>query len=247
MSIQYTENIFYRIEKKYLVTRKQYNEITKILSERMALDEYSKEGGTYNVMSLYYDTPSKAFICEALFNRRYKEKLRLRTYTVPQPDADVFVEVKKKVDGIGNKRRCTLPLADAYRFLEKGDISYEGDNQQVLREIYAILGRYDMNLSPSALISYNRLAYNGKDEDVGLRISFDTDLRGRLQDLRFESGTYGKRLLDPEVVVMEIKVLSCMPLWLTQLLASQQVFPRSFSKYRAMHRIALNSKEMIFC
>jgi hypothetical protein len=91
------------------------------------------------------------------------------------------------------------------------------------------------------LISYNRLAFNGRG-DAGLRISFDTELRGRTHDLRLESGGYGELLLDPEYIVLEVKALASLPLWLTHLLSSQRAFAGRFSKYRIMYENTLTSK-----
>ena len=41
----------------------------------------------------------------------YKEKLRLRSYKLPTNTNDkVFLELKKKINGIVSKRRLSLPL-----------------------------------------------------------------------------------------------------------------------------------------
>jgi hypothetical protein len=221
----------------------QYESITDVLRTRMMPDSFTGCGMTYSIRTLYYDTPFNAFISESLSNRRYKEKIRLRTYDEPQPDDSVYIEIKKKISGVSSKRRCKMPLNEAYRFLESGQLDglYEKGDTQILREIRAMLFRYDMGLKPTALVSSDRLALSGQ-EDVGLRITFDTNLRGRTHDLLLESGSYGDRLLDPESVVMEIKALKSMPLWLSSLLTSSQVFPRSFSKYRTMYHSSICSK-----
>ena len=67
----------------------------------------------------------------------YKEKIRLRSYGVPNKDTKVYLEVKKKYKGVVNKRRSTLRLKEAYEFTETREIpkleSYM--NPQVLREL----------------------------------------------------------------------------------------------------------------
>lgn len=60
------------------------------------------------------------------------------------------------------------------------------------------------DLEPKVYIAYDRLAYFEKGND-DLRISFDTNIRTRRSDLLLESGDHGKRLLDSDVWLMEIK------------------------------------------
>ena len=51
----------------------------------------------------------------------YKEKLRLRSYSIPKSlDETVFLELKKKIGGIVNKRRIVITLKQAYDLLNKG-------------------------------------------------------------------------------------------------------------------------------
>ena len=236
LSSNLSNGIFHRVEKKYILNCGQYDVITDELHKRMELDIYSQQGQAYGVQSLYYDTPGHALVSESLSNRQYKEKLRLRSYGQPQPEDLVYIEIKKKINGVGCKRRCRVRLDQAYRFLDGGlfpDSPEEG-SMQLLREIYAMLCRYGMELGPSVHISASRLAFAGRG-DAGLRITFDSDVLGRTDDLLLESGKYGGMLLGPGQYVMEVKTFGSMPLWLTGLLASARAFPQSFSKHRAVY------------
>jgi SPX domain protein involved in polyphosphate accumulation len=236
-------SVFRRVEKKYLLSQEQFGEIAQELRARMKIDDYNGSTGQYSIRSLYYDTPYNSFISDSMSNPGYKEKIRIRTYGDTKPDDHVFVEIKKKINGVSNKRRCKMPLTEAYKFLENGELShgYSGGNTQILREIHAIFRRYGANLRPSAMISYDRLAFNGID-DAGLRVSFDTNLRGRTHDFRMESGGYGDLLIEPGFVVMEVKAPNALPLWLTSILSSQQIYSRGFSKYRSVYKNMLMSK-----
>ena len=49
----------------------------------------------------------------------YKEKLRLRSYGVPNEETQVFPEIKKKARGIVYKRRVSMPYGDALRYLSR--------------------------------------------------------------------------------------------------------------------------------
>jgi len=50
-------------------------------------------------------TQDNQLIRHSVSKPRYKEKLRLRSYGVPSLDAKVYLEIKKKVNGLVNKRR----------------------------------------------------------------------------------------------------------------------------------------------
>ena len=83
------------------------------------------------------------------------------------------------------------------------------------------------DLEPKVYIAYDRLAYFEKGND-DLRISFDTNIRTRRSDLLLESGDHGKRLLDSDVWLMEIKTSLAKPLWLCEMLSE---FENSFIKF----------------
>ncbi len=71
------------------------------------------------ISNLYYGTPDYRMIRRSQTKPRYKEKLRLRCYQVPQSDTASFLEIKKKVSGVVYKRRTSLPYAQALSYLEQ--------------------------------------------------------------------------------------------------------------------------------
>ncbi|MDR3242755.1 MAG: polyphosphate polymerase domain-containing protein [Clostridiales Family XIII bacterium] len=222
--------IFNRYENKYLINEKTFSRICCRLSDYMELDAHNKQRGTYSIANIYYDTEDSHLIRTSLSKPKYKEKLRLRSYGVPGSDSKVYVEIKKKVNKLVNKRRSALKPDEAYAFLHDGIIpapqSYM--NEQVLREIVSILE--SNTVKPALCISYDRLAYFGIGRH-DLRVSFDTNIQTRRYDLRLESGAYGEQLIDADSLIMEIKVAQSIPVWLCRLLSENKVYPVSFSKY----------------
>jgi hypothetical protein len=210
----------------------------------MELDEYNKTRETYSILNIYYDTPDSQLIRASLQKPQYKEKLRLRSYGTPFADSKVYVEIKKKVRGLVNKRRSALPLSEAYRFLRSGVIPEhaKGANVQVLSEIRYILEQHE--LRPMVYLSYERRAYFGTGQH-DLRISFDTDILTRRRDLRLESGNYGEHLLPDGKWLMEVKTSESIPLWLCQMLSEYEIYPVSFSKYGTEYKKYL--QENILC
>lgn len=179
---------FERKEVKYRLNAKQHREVLDALAGRMAADEY----GRTRITSLYFDTPTRDLIARSLEKPLYKEKLRLRWYGTPTSGERVYVEIKKKYDGIVYKRRVGCSLTAAYAYL-MGHVPYENacvqnplsdqlqqdealtlHSIQIAREIDAFAARY-RNLRPSMYIVCERTAYApvpGADAD-GLRITFD--------------------------------------------------------------------------
>ena len=84
-------------------------------------------------------------------------------------------------------------------------------------------------------IAYNREAYAARD-DSELRITFDTALRARSNDLDLRLGDQGTPLLADDRYLMEIKIPGSAPLWLARLLSVNSIYPASFSKYGEYYR-----------
>lgn len=222
--------VFNRYEHKYLLDKDTYEKVLKIMDKHMELDIHSKDHKPYTIANIYYDTQDDYLIRSSLSKPIYKEKLRLRSYGVPHKNGKVFLEIKKKYDGIVNKRRTALLLDEAYDFARTGISPSLKDymNRQVLREITYFLKVYD--LKPKVYIAYDRVAYFEKGND-DLRISFDRNIRSRRYDLKLELGDYGELLLPGDVYLMEIKTSLAKPIWLTDMLTKFQLRRNSFSKY----------------
>lgn len=226
--------VFNRYEKKFLVKEEQYNTIINKLEEYMVPDSHSRDGGFYSICNIYYDTVDDELIRKSIEKPIYKEKLRLRSYGRPGPMDEAFIEIKKKFKGNVNKRRVTLPLWEAVDYLDRNIIPQSIDpNSQIFKEIDFMRQRYE--LVPKVYLSYDRRAYFGK-EDKDFRITFDTNIQARRNDLDLSAGAYGFHLLPEGEWIMEIKVMQGMPMWLTELLSDLKVYKTSFSKYGTEYR-----------
>ncbi|WP_416327154.1 polyphosphate polymerase domain-containing protein [[Eubacterium] hominis] len=221
-----TEYVFQRYEKKYLLTYDQYQQLLLELQPYMELDCYGK----HTICNIYYDTDSYELIRTSIEKPSYKEKLRIRSYGIPKEDGDVFLELKKKVNGIVYKRRVCLPYALAITYINTGQCRYK---TQILKEIDWFINRYHPD--QKTFIAYDRMAYFGKEEDT-LRITFDFDLRWRKDQVDLLYGDEGQRLLPQDKVLMEIKLPMAMPIWLSNCLNKIQIYPISFSKYGTCYK-----------
>lgn len=77
---------FKRVEKKYLLSEDKYNRLLERLEPYMQLDEY----GLHTICNIYYDTPDYDLIRTSIDKPVYKEKLRLRSYGIPDLDSKVL-------------------------------------------------------------------------------------------------------------------------------------------------------------
>ena len=214
--------VFKRSEKKYLLDVEQYREISKRIKAFMTADKY----GLSTICNIYYDTESFELIRRSIDKPCYKEKLRVRSYGVPRENDLVFVEIKKKYNGIVYKRRVSMVLSEAVDYLENRNRP-KAENQ-IFREIDYFINYY--NPRPAVYLAYDRLAYYG-NVDNNVRVTFDTNIRSRSYDLSLAAGDYGEKLLKEGQYLMEIKIAGAMPMWMVEILSDMKLYPTTFSKY----------------
>lgn len=226
------ENIFKRVEQKYVLTEQEYKLLFKKINKHLKKDKYFKS----TICNIYFDTINNDLIINSLEKPIFKEKIRLRSYQVPSINDDVFLEIKEKYKGIVGKRRIKIKLKDFYTYLETNN--YDKDNQ-IMNEINYYFKYYD--LKPAIYIAYDRLSYCGAD-DNSLRITIDSNLRSRNSDLNLELGDAGKCYFKDKNYIMEIKTLGSMPLWLVRSLSELKIYPTSFSKYGSIYQKELKER-----
>ena len=217
---------FKRYEKKYLLTPAQYEAVRAGMDAYMTPDKYSN----YAICNVYYDTDDFLLIRTSLEKPVYKEKLRARSYGPARDDSAVFVELKKKYEGVVYKRRVVMDAADAAAYLDGRE---PGGDSQIHREIDWFMRTY--RPTPKVFIAYDREAYAGR-ENPDLRMTFDTNLRGRRERVDLRAGEDGQPILKEHQILMEIKIPGAAPLWLARLLSENNVFSASFSKYGAYYK-----------
>lgn len=217
------QEVFRRIEKKYIVDEPTYEKLIKKLDGHFVKDRYYKS----TICNIYYDTPSHQLVRNSIEKPIYKEKMRVRSYGVPNDEDMVFVELKKKYKGVVYKRRIEMTLAQTRDFFAGKEVPH--NNPQIENELKYFLKFYE-GIAPAMYLSYDRLAYCGA-EDPSLRLTFDTHILYREEQKELDKGIWGKELLPAGVRVMEIKIPNAMPLWLSAILDKLEIYPASFSKY----------------
>ena len=216
------KNIFKRFEKKYLLTKEQYERLFEKLQGKILEDAYPH----YSIYSLYFDDDSYSSIRKSIEKPKYKEKLRLRSYGLPKQDKELFLELKKKFQGVVYKRRISLSYQEAEDYLFRKIRPKE--DSQIFREID--YSRNKDSLEAKVMIRYDRDAYIGK-EDLELRITFDQNIQGYSLRESLDREEEGFPLLQEGEVLMEVKSSGVLPLWFSQILSEESIFMGNFSKY----------------
>ena len=222
------QSVFKRYELKYLLTDAQKEKVLEAMAPYMELDRY----GRTTICNLYYDTDHYRLVRRSIEKPVYREKLRVRSYQQISADGNVFVELKKKFDGIVYKRRLLLPNQAALAWLS-GE-NHCGQHTQIAKEIDYFLKLYG-SLRPKVFLSYEREAYYSKDGS-DFRVTFDDTILCRQEDLSLASPAYGTRILPEGMTLMEIKCGGGIPMWMTRALSKERIYKTSFSKYGTAYK-----------
>lgn len=205
-----------------------------LIEDKIDCDEYGKS----TVSNIYLDTPNFLLIRNSIDAMTYKEKLRIRSYGVPTDDSRVFFEIKKKYKGIVYKRRLSLTCNQVSDYIENG---IRPTDSQIMREIDWCMKIYE-NPKPKVVLSYEREAFYWKN-DKDIRLTFDRNVRYRMNDLSLQKGSSGVRIIPEDSILMEIKTPGSMPIELAEILSLCKIYPSSFSKYGKAYMHYINNIE----
>ena len=215
--------VFKRYELKYMLTLEQKQRILEIMAPYMEADRY----GRTTIRNVYLDTADYRLIRRSIEKPAYKEKLRIRSYAQASSDSTVFVELKKKYDGVVYKRRLPLSEREAMAWV-CGEAPRPADSQ-IAREIDYFIGYYK-GLGPTVLLTYEREAFRLRDGG-DFRVTFDENIRCRLTDVSLCAPVYGEPILPEGRVLMELKCSGGIPLWMARALSRERIYKTPFSKY----------------
>ncbi|MEO7154584.1 MAG: polyphosphate polymerase domain-containing protein [Planctomycetota bacterium] len=212
-------------------------------------DEHGREAA-YRVSSQYFDTPDQAAYREKQDGEAVRKKLRLRFYSIDPGDPGdrssgprvrmAFMEIKHRVDNTVFKERLGLTdegaqailsdsreLARIEQHIVPADLKQRATIETIVRS--AVVPGF----KAANVITYLREAWEGS-RDARLRITFDTNLRvyRPAEFLDVASGT-GGLLLPEDRSILEVKFDHAIPRWIRDVIVSQKLQLRRFSKYAA--------------
>ena len=106
-----------RYEIKYILSPGQTEMMKVSLEGHMLPDAF----GRTSIASVYYDTPDYRLIRASIEKPVFKEKMRLRSYGLATDCSPVFLELKRKADGIVYKRRIRSTIPAVRQFMEENE------------------------------------------------------------------------------------------------------------------------------
>lgn len=222
-------NTFQRMEKKTTIRSSDVPAFMERIAPFMLPDKHSADGKPYMICNIYFDDDNDSIIRNSVALPYYKEKLRLRSYGTPTPDSHIFLELKKKTNGVGTKRRVKMTLRDTETYLQTGvhpeGLSYI--DEQVLREIDYY--RSHETVYPKLYVSYLRHAFHAKD-DPSFRVTLDSEILTRRYDLDLEKGRYGNPILTEGITLLEVKFSGAVPFWFARIMSEFGLSFHTFSK-----------------
>ena len=220
---------------KFVITREQREALMADTLPRMKPDENAVDGAFYPIVSLYYDSPDRACYWEKVEKYQNRRKMRVRVYGSldGKLPPTVFVEIKHKCDGRGVKRRLLCTLEEAYKVAAGGDIAPRANilDRRLIEEIHMLVNQ--RQFKPCCAMRYDRHAFADRDPESDLRVTFDTGIAYRFDNLIVvpDDRKFDRYLLPEGYSVMEVKVTGSVPFWLTRMIGQHHCILQSHSKY----------------
>lgn len=222
-----------RFECKYLIHPRMVEAIRAYMRPYVQLDRHARAqpGHRYPICSLYLDSPDLK-LCEATERGdKNRFKLRIRSYG-DGPEQQVFLEVKKRMDGIVYKLRCTRSQQQFQAFCQ----TLLSGKSQAPRNVSVELEEFSQLLflhkaGPVMRLKYQREAYETVAKDP-VRITFDTDLVSTPTFDYYLSHSGSDWVPTPlGGTVLEIKFTERFPPWVGEMIKRFDLRRCSVAKY----------------
>jgi len=221
-----------RFEVKYLVDPSLVPLLRKFILPFLRPDAFTKEpGASYDICSLYLDSPDLALCRQTLLGIKNRFKVRIRSYT-DDPLVPVYLEIKRRVDRIILKKRAIVDRERVPAVLDGrlppreavGAGSWE--NVSEFHHLVAVHG-----LRPVARVRYRREAYQSASGEP-LRITFDREVACAETPGWSVSHTDGEWSETPvEGAIFEVKFTHYYPSWVSDMVREFQLRQCSVPKY----------------
>lgn len=214
-----------RHEVKYYINQSVYHTLRTRLNTVAGPDPNMKDPRGYLITSLYFDDVYHSAMAEKVSGNQFRKKFRLRCYD--RSDRVIKLECKRKYAEYISKDSQTLTRGE-YDALLAGEDGFLCRGPALGRELYA-LGRRNL-LRPTVAVEYLREAYVMSQGNV--RVTFDKDVAASVGELDMFSSRFETRhVLEPGVMVLEVKYDDYLPDAVFQILRTAMTERCAISKY----------------
>lgn len=215
-----------RHEMKYYINMSVYHTLRSRLRTILTPDPHMKDEDGYIISSLYFDDIYHSALYEKQSGIRFRKKYRIRSYNFN--DELINLECKQKYDSYIAKIGAPLTRYE-YDSLLSGNYDFLAvRDERVCREMYAY--HHSRLLKPVVTVEYLREAYVLPQGNV--RITFDKDIRASIGNYDMFSSEYvTRKVLDDNIMVLEIKFDEFIPAHVLQILKTGMTEKCAISKY----------------
>jgi hypothetical protein len=208
-----------RFECKYIISPLLVPQIREFIQPFMRPDRFANAiDASYEICSLYLDTDDLQLYQQTVSGEKKRFKLRVRTYS-DDPQSPVFFEVKRRLDGIVQKRRARIDRRRSAALLASGVNGWLRDvTDDVLSDIeyFSVYQRLS-GAKPLIRVKYRREAYEPRGGDPA-RITIDTALQHCITLDDTLSHETGRWVTTPvEGTILELKFTERYPPWFLDL------------------------------
>lgn len=215
-----------RKELKYYITSNTYIVLFNLFRKILKQDKHNKNGKSYYVRSLYFDTLNNKSFEEKMAGIEERAKYRLRIYDINTKF--VKFEMKSKFNNSLLKESATISRKDA---IEIQNMNYEvmlKYNNPVLNKAYLEFKK--RHYSPVVMVDYFRDAFIYDFNKI--RIVFDKFLKSTPIQLDiFNKDPFPTNKLKKGLVIMEIKYNNFIPEFIKKILQIPSFERSAISKY----------------
>jgi hypothetical protein len=224
---------FRRYECKYVVSEETAAAVSRYIRPYVAEDPYAKDSPdrSYDIMSLYMDSPDLRLFRETEEGLLDRIKLRIRRYDY-ELASNAFLEIKRRHNRLVTKDRARMSTSAVEYLLAGGapDMSNLPDGQRASYDAFTeYVARW--MAGPVVWVKYRREAWAGAFNDR-LRITMDRDLCcAGLGPVGIFLPPNHWTPLPVNGVVLELKFDEAFPDWLSGMVRTLNLTQQSFSKY----------------
>ncbi|GLC90021.1 polyphosphate polymerase domain-containing protein [Lysinibacillus piscis] len=216
-----------RKEIKQAISYAQYAMLKMKLQHVMQRDQHAGPNGKYLIRSMYFDNFANKVLNEKKEGYIHRDKYRVRIY---EKSADmIHLERKSKRNNLTYKSKCRIAQQE-YEQMCSGDIAWmEQDERVLIRELYQEM-KYNQ-VKPVTVVDYEREAYTYPFGNV--RVTFDSKVQSSLRNTAmFNKDLPMVDVLEPNLVILEVKYDEYLPDVLKYLLQSVDTRAEAYSKYQ---------------
>lgn len=216
----------YRNEWKYEISYSDLLAIRQRMRAVAKLDENATSNGSYQIRSLYFDTPTDKALREKIDGVSTREKFRIRYYN--GDTSFINLEKKSKLNSLGNKQYASLTAEQAQAIVDgRYEWMLESGNP-LIDLLYSKIK--SEGLRPKTIVDYTREPFVYTPGNV--RVTLDYNIRTGLGCTDFLNPDCITIPTGDPIIILEVKWDEFLPTIMRNAVGLEDRRSGAFSKYR---------------